>query len=353
MKENSRRILIILSPGFPGDENETSCLPTQQLLIRALNRNFPELNIIILAFQYPFKNSNYQWYGNRVISFNGQSRPKLHRLLLWLKTWRKLQQLKKEHDLIGIFSFWHTECALMGKYFGKLYNLRHFNWILGQDVKKENRYVGLIRPERDSLVALSDFIVREFHKNHGLKPKHLIPAAVEPLLFDSSPMERDIDILASGSLIPLKQYDIFIEVVAGLSRQMPFLKAIHCGTGPEAEKLKQRARELHLEKTLSFLGERPHPEVLKLMQSSKVFLHTSSYEGFGAVCLEALYAGAHVISFCQPMDKEIKNWHIVSTKEEMIRKALEILTDADTKYESVCFNTFDESAKAVMQLFGQ
>ena len=37
-------------------------------------------------------------------------------------------------------------------------------------------------------------------------------------------------------------------------------------------------------------------------------------------CLEALYAGCHVISFCKPMNTDFEHWHIVNTEEDMIKK---------------------------------
>ena len=99
------------------------------------------------------------------------------------------------------------------------------------------------------------------------------------------------------------------------------------------------------------MGMVDHATVLQTMQRAKILLHPSSYEGFGTVCVEALYAGAHVISFVQPMHHTIKNWHIVTTKEEMQTKALEIL-QSDIKYEPVLVYSMDEIAKKVMHLFG-
>jgi glycosyltransferase involved in cell wall biosynthesis len=82
-------------------------------------------------------------------------------------------------------------------------------------------------------------------------------------------------------------------------------------------------------------GELPYSEVLKLMQQAKIFLHPSSYEGFGCVCLEALQAGAHVISFCKPMNMDITHWHIVKDKDVAIEKALGLLSDQHTGYNPV------------------
>jgi glycosyltransferase involved in cell wall biosynthesis len=67
------------------------------------------------------------------------------------------------------------------------------------------------------------------------------------------------------------------------------------------------------------------------MQRSKVFLHTSYYEGFSTVCLEALYAGAQVVSFVEAMERKIPHWHIVKSSREMIREILEILQSSGSK----------------------
>jgi glycosyltransferase involved in cell wall biosynthesis len=88
------------------------------------------------------------------------------------------------------------------------------------------------------------------------------------------------------------------------------------------------------------------------MQRSKLFLHTSRYEGCSTVCLEALYAGAQVISFCYPFDHPVPHWHVVSDAEAMIAKAKELLQDPDTSiYTGIVKHSMEESAKAVMELF--
>jgi len=87
------------------------------------------------------------------------------------------------------------------------------------------------------------------------------------------------------------------------------------------------------------------------MQRSKVFLHPSAYEGFGAVCLEALYAGAQVLSFVQPMDAAIKNWHIAADKDDMLNILQAILHDTAINHERVLPYAIQANAGAMMALF--
>ena len=86
--KNMLDTLVILSPGFPENEADTTCLPAQQVFIRALNKEYPGLKIIILAFNYPFTRTAYTWFGNTVIPFAGRNRGKMTRLLVWARAWK-------------------------------------------------------------------------------------------------------------------------------------------------------------------------------------------------------------------------------------------------------------------------
>jgi glycosyltransferase involved in cell wall biosynthesis len=350
VKQNDKT-LVVLTPGFPANEADSTCLPAQQIFIKALNANFPSLKIIIIPFQYPFVSSVYQWHSNTVIPLNGRNKSKFSRLTVWLQSWGKLKKINKDNNIIGILSFWCTECALIGKYFGRKNNLIYYSWILGQDARKKNKFIKWINPRPENLIAMSDFLAEEFHTNYSIKPAHIISNGIDTSLFNFTRGERYIDILGAGSLIPLKQYDIFITIIKQLTEHIPDVRSAICGKGPEEKKLYKIINNLQLQDNITLTGQKDHSEVLRLMCSSKIFLHTSSYEGFSTVCLEALYAGAHVISFCNPVKEKIKNWHIVNNKEEMLQTALKILQDANTNYEPVLPYSMSNSAREMMKLF--
>jgi glycosyltransferase involved in cell wall biosynthesis len=199
---------------------------------------------------------------------------------------------------------------------------------------------------------MSDFQVREFYRNHHIKPAHVIPNGVNTFMFPVASGPVDIDIIGVGNLIPLKQYDIFIEVISAVKQHMPGIKAAHCGKGVEAENINALVEKLGLQDNVRLYGEVSHQEALQLMQRSRILLHTSSYEGFGGVMTEALYAGAQVISFCQPMDAAIPNWHIVADKAAMIQKTLELLQQPPRERASVLPYDMRDSARAFLRLFG-
>ncbi|HLY70628.1 MAG TPA: glycosyltransferase family 4 protein, partial [Puia sp.] len=287
MTEN-QKTLIILSPGFPGNEQDSSCLPAQQSFVKSLNTIFPDLRVIILAFEYPFVRSEYDWFGNVIIPFAGRNRRKLFRLFMWQRIWRRLKKINNQANIIGLLSFWCTETALIGKLFSKKFHLTHYCWILGQDARMGNKMIRLINPRPAELVAMSDSLADEFYANYQIRPQHIIPNGINPAIFSKNESERDIDISAAGSLIPLKRYDLLVDVIAEIIKSLPSLNAILCGKGEEEKKLKLLIEKSGLEKNITLTGEISHAEVLQIMQRSKIFLHTSSYEGFSGACLEAL-----------------------------------------------------------------
>ena len=349
MKHNAKT-LIILSHGFPKDESDTTCLTSQQIFVKKLNENFPSLKIIILSFQYPFSTAAYSWHDNIVIPFNGLKNGVVARVLLWRRLWATLKTLKKDNDIIGLLSFWCGECAFIGKWFAKRNNLKHFTWITGQDARRGNKYIPLIRPQSQDLIAMSDFLADEFYKNYAVKPLHVIPNGIDVTLFSRQNPERDIAILGAGSLIPLKQYDVFINVVKKILKKKPDANATLCGKGPQEMELQKLIAQLMLQNKIILTGEISHQKILRLMQRAKIFLHTSNYEGFSTVCLEALYAGCDVISFVRPMHDDIDHWHIVNTEEEMVKKAIELLVLVRDNTPVLPY-VMDDSAKAIMQLF--
>ena len=320
-----------------------------QRFIITLKKLNPGYSIFILSIHYPFHSRSYQWNGVTVLPFNGRNRGGLHRFLYYPKIKRAFKNLHASFDIAGIISFWYGECALLGQTFSKKYSLPHYCWVLGQDARVSNDYPRKLSIPAENLVALSDSIRHEFEKNHGIRPGHMVPPGMNDNEFNCLSSERDIDILGAGSLIPLKQFSILVQVVAALKKKFPSIKAIIAGTGPEKEFLEKMIIQHGLVSNITLTGELPYEEVLKLMQRTKILIHPSSYEGFSGVCQEAIAAGAHVVSFCRAMDHPIPQWHIVENQEEMIEKANKIL-EQKIKTDNIIPYRMENSVHQFMEL---
>src|SRR5690606_8663402 len=153
--------LIIISPGFPKDEQDTHCLPAQQLFVKMLNRIYPEIQVIILALQYPPHRNEYTWHGNTVIPFEGLAYWKVFRPLLWRRVGRILDQLFHTKNT-AVLSFWLTDTALIGSRFARKYNQRLTDWVMGQDLRRKNSDVLWVFLCKWGLIVFSDFTADEY-----------------------------------------------------------------------------------------------------------------------------------------------------------------------------------------------
>lgn len=329
MKTNENSFVILI-PGFADSETDTTCLPMQQSFVKNLKQQYPGLRLIVLAFQYPYEIKKYEWSGIEVRSFSGKNQGGLKRFLLRRKLFSVLRAINQENKIAGLLSFWYGECAWVGKRFADRYDLQHYCWIMGQDARSDNKYVSKIEIGPENLIALSDSLADEFQKNYGQRPYHTIPAGVDPREFQKNSRAKDIDILGAGSLIALKRFDVFIEIIKALKRKFPDIRAMILGDGPEINKLREKIVLFELSDNIELPGEVSHPEVLDFMQRSRLFLHPSGYEGFSGVCLEAIYGGARVISFTSPMKKDIDGWLVAGSVVEMEQMAEDILLKEET-----------------------
>src|SRR4030095_1110620 len=260
---NKEKTLVILTPAFPANETEENWIPFQQMLLRSFKKLYPDVKVIVLSFIYPGNQTEYKWNDITVMPFDGNKYRKLKRPLLWRKIWKKLKEINREQKISTILSFWCGECALMGSYFGKMKSIKHFIWICGQDARKDNKLVKFIRPPANELIAMSDFLIDEFDRNHHVRPAQIIPGGVDQSMYDNKNSLKDIDIIGVGTLSFLKQYNIFVEVIGGLKKHKPQIKAILCGDGEAELDIKQMRKDLSLEDNLLFTGMVKPKEAIK------------------------------------------------------------------------------------------
>lgn len=341
------RSLIIVTPGFPKDEHDSTCLPSQQLFVLTASKLFPEITFIVISLQYPPSELTYSWNGVSVHALNGKRYKGALRFFFWLKAYRKIQSVTRRTKVLGVLSFWCNEAALIGNVFAKRNAIMHRIWISGQDARIQNRFVRWIKPDASDLVAMSHFLQDEFLRNHKIKAETVIPNAVT-VIFQNR--KRDIDLIAAGSLIPLKQFSVFVEVIAEVRKTKPDVTAVLFGSGPEKDRLHDMIQELRLSNAITLYNEVDHTTLMDWMSRSKVLVHPSLYEGYSTVCLEALANGCHVISFTSAEDKPIPHWTIVRDKTEMAKTILRIL-NSETDFTPIVPHEMETTVRSMMAQF--
>ncbi|MFH0984351.1 MAG: glycosyltransferase family 4 protein [Candidatus Omnitrophota bacterium] len=107
--------------------------------------------------------------------------------------------------------------------------------------------------------------------------------------------DQDLVVLSLSRLIPVKGVHILIEAFAAAHKEVSGLKLLVAGAGDSVytQGLKDRVRELHLEKDVLFLGNEPAIE--KPFQAGDIFAAPYLWpEAFGLSVLEAMTVGLPV-----------------------------------------------------------
>lgn len=107
------------------------------------------------------------------------------------------------------------------------------------------------------------------------------------------PEGRDASrLLCVGSLIERKGVDLLLQALAGV--EAPFTLAL-AGAGPEEERLRKLAGELHIQDRVEFLGYLQLDELRRQYSKSGIFVLPTREDCFALVILEAMCAGLPVI----------------------------------------------------------
>jgi len=305
--------ILVITPGFPENENDTSCIPAMQEYFTALLSEHSSPKITVVSIHYPYRNKTYSWKGIQVFSCGGGSKYPFKILYLMRAIFYSLKVNKKLKVNI-IHSFWLAEPALIGSILRKIFKVRHICTIMGQDARNVNNYLKILPLKNIIKVALSENHSNYFRKSTGFKPNYIIPWGINKIKVDEN--KRPIDIIGVGSLIPLKNYKLFIDVVVRLKEDYPSINCILIGEGPDKSELLKVINRKNLSGNITLTGQLPREEVLLKMIKSKILLHLSNYESFGFVILEGLASGCYVVCKNVGIAKEAKKILIINNIED-------------------------------------
>ncbi|MFY7964642.1 MAG: N-acetyl-alpha-D-glucosaminyl L-malate synthase BshA [Chitinophagaceae bacterium] len=157
--------------------------------------------------------------------------------------------------------------------------------------------------ESDTITSVSENLKEETYKNFPItKEIEVITNFVDVQRFAKKPIDAFKKVIApNGEKILLhasnfrkvKRVDDVIKVFAKVRSAIP-AKLMMVGDGPERPAAEDLARSLGVADDVRFVGKQEQME--DIMNVSDIFLLTSDYESFGLSALEAMAAGAIVIS---------------------------------------------------------
>lgn len=343
MNSNLSHIVFLL-PGFAQNEQDTTTIPAIQLYIKALKAQQPELKITIITFQFPYTKKKYNWFSCEVIPLNGCNKKWKH-VYVWYKAFKVLREVNKKHSISILHSFWLGECTLVGNVFSKTKNIKHICTSIGQDVLDEKFYFKLFPLKNTVLICESNIQKKIFLAKKKYNPKVISWGInITDFQYDTN---KTIEIIGVGSLIPVKNFQLFIDVVFEVNKIRP-VKTLIIGEGFEREMLQKKIQKLQLENVITLTGLLNYNETLSNISKSKILLHTSNHEGFGMIFAEALQCKTMIVSKEVGCAFASKNWQICTSKNEMIAACLKALTVSFSETDSNPFlieNTVDNYLK--------
>ena len=150
----------------------------------------------------------------------------------------------------------------------------------------------------DEFAAVSTGIVESFRRASGTdKPIWIVPNYVDtaeifqkadkPLVFrfDNS----KYNLCAVGRLCHQKGFDILLDIYGRAAELRQDLHLYIIGDGPDKDALRLKAREMEIDRRMTFLGNQPNPYAY--MSHMDGLALTSRYEGQGMVIMEAKALG--------------------------------------------------------------
>lgn len=186
------------------------------------------------------------------------------------------------------------------------------------------------------IFTVSKAIEKEFIFSKIIKKKIVCifnPVSVEKIISNVEKIdyEKKYDICCVGRLTKAKDPIRWLEIINCVQKRFPNLKAIWVGDGEDKKLFLDKINELKLENTVNLIGFKKNP--YKYIASSKIYLLTSSWEGFGLSAFEAISLGLpSVVSNVGGLPSIINNkcGYVCDSDDKFIDGVIECLSNIDT-----------------------
>lgn len=170
----------------------------------------------------------------------------------------------------------------------------------------------------DLILTVSEFSKRGIAERYGIDAGRITvaPPAVSAVFSDPAPLEPSVEYrelkLADDYLYypanywPDKNHDNLLQALLILRERFPRLELVLSGApGPDADRVAERARELGIGERVRMLGFVEQSLVCELARHARAVPYVSQFEGFGIPILEAMHAGAPVITSMAEACREV------------------------------------------------
>lgn len=178
----------------------------------------------------------------------------------------------------------------------------------GKRLKKYDCVVSICDEMKEEIEELYPFLkgkVKRIYNPFNFEKIEKMSKDKEELSLEEQNLLKDSYILAVSRLDTVqKDYQTLLKgfkkaLDSGFSKKLYIL-----GDGPNRDEIKKISQDFNLENKVVFLGRKKNPYIW--MKNCEFFVHSSKYEGFGLVIVEAMsLKKAAIVSDCKVGPKEI------------------------------------------------
>jgi len=347
MKYNKH--IIFFCPGFPHNEDETDCIPAMQNFIKGFRQNHPKIRISVVSFYYPFIKRNYVWHDINVYALGKKGLNSL-KIIKWRKVYTTFKKIFNPKEDTIIQSFWLHDCALVGQILSYSFNVKHYCMVMGQDASLKNKYRYILPSKKLIVFCANELSNQKLINVFGRKANYIIPRGIDENSFKNiTNKTRDIDILGVGNLSKLKNYSSFLRIIKQLKERIEAINVVIIGKGEEEREMKTYILENNLDVNVSIVGHLKREEVLETMSSSKILLHTSTFEDESYAITEALCAGLYAVGY-KKVHNNRENLHLGLNETDLVTICQSILTAYQPPKKSVIY-TIKQMVKDFYEIY--
>ncbi len=199
-------------------------------------------------------------------------------------------------------------------------------------------------------------LIADTYKIDENKIKKITPGVDRKIFIPNLSVEKENIILSIGRIQEQKGQLQTIEFLNNFKKIQNDFKCYFIG-GPSGKhgneylhELKQTIKDFNLDKHVEFLGDLPQTEIIELFKKAKLLIHTSKFETFGLVAIEANTMGVPVLTTNNGSLMEIiennKNGYLSENLiDSNVNNFVNNLFNNVTKYEETHLSCIEKSKK--------
>ena len=151
---------------------------------------------------------------------------------------------------------------------------------------------------RTPIVTLSNSSKHELVEDLGFKDRmvHVVPPGIDPKFSPGGAKSERPLVVAVGRLVPVKRFDLLVDVLADVRAQHPTLEAVIVGEGYRRDEIESQIHAYGAQDWITLAGRVEDDELISLYRRAWVLASASAREGWGMTLTEAAACGTPAVA---------------------------------------------------------